>query len=323
MASVLARVQRACRVPVPCSISRAAYVRRRIHQTPIALARKQKTVVAEEDDIFASADAGEDLFGSIETAQEADAISSPSIGDVKSSRKLSTKDRLKRFDDLRKFVADRIGRKPVEKLPPVRNTAWQHLFMLATTKEQMEEVVKLFPLWRDSKRVFDEQAAKVFVRRCEQLHCPTLALNVFSDHSKYGFDLPSLPVARNLLYALHDEHPLQETITLSALFGVYKLQPISSDLVSCAMLTLACFKHASPESLVIAREMVPHLQALLANTDPRSQALPPVRVTDEDREKAWLAVTLAKIEEELQKHGIEYRWLRRWREDSGHAQVSA
>ncbi|KAH9922635.1 uncharacterized protein B0H18DRAFT_879217, partial [Fomitopsis serialis] len=208
----------------------------------------------------------------------------------------------------------------------VRNSAWQHLFGLATTREQMEAVVQLFPKWRDSKprRSFNIQNAELFARRCEELKCPDLALNVFADHSKYGFDLASPRAARRLLHALHDEYPLKDTITLAALFGVYKLPPISSDLISCAMFTAACLKHRTSQSLTVARQMVPQLKELLTNTDPKEMELPQdgrgwVKV--DAKEKGWLARSLANVEQALGKEEGDHSWLSKWRQDSGHGEA--
>ncbi|CCM00621.1 uncharacterized protein FIBRA_02657 [Fibroporia radiculosa] len=323
MASILRHVQRGCRSNASVAVSRTAHLTRKIHQTPIAL-KKQKGHAIDDGDLFGPSGGEEDAFSDAmfaEPSVEKTSKAGPSTSaTAKTSRGLNSEDRLKRFTELRQFVADRIGQKPTEKLPPVRNSAWQHLFQLATTKEQMDEVVGLLPRWRDSKRQFGKHTVEVFVGRCEQLRCPTLALKVFSDHPKYGFDL-TLSAARRLLHSLHVEHSLQDTITLAALFRVYKLPPISSDLVACSMFTSACFKHHSTHSLAIANEMVPHLKNLLAKVDPKSMQLPPSGAACapiEAKEKAWTAWTLAKIEKALRKQGTEYGWLRQWREETGH-----
>ncbi|KAL6308723.1 hypothetical protein BKA93DRAFT_867035, partial [Sparassis latifolia] len=46
--------------------------------------------------------------------------------------------------------------------------------------DEMEGIVEMFPLWRDSKRKFNAQNVELFIGRCEELKCPTLALQVFS-----------------------------------------------------------------------------------------------------------------------------------------------
>jgi len=301
--------------------------RRGIHQSPVALKKKGQHVAeddpfADEDSLFGSSE-GEELFST--AGEPARQETSPTARVAQG--KLNPETRLARFDELLKFVGDRVGLKPVTTKLQVRNTAWQHLFDLATTKEQMEQVVELFPKWRDSRRVFTEKCAEAFVRRCEELKCPTLALKVFSNHTKYGFDLSSIQAGRHLLHSLHVEHPIQETITLAALYKVYNLPAISSDLISCAMLTSACFKEGSEQSLVVAKAMVPSLREMLEKTDAKEWALvekgQPERARLEVKEKAWLAWTLAKIEKALSKQGEEFEWLRRWRESVGHTQAVA
>ena len=150
---------------------------------------------------------------------------------------------------------------------------------------------------------------------------------MFSDHPKYGFDLNHLPAARRLLHSLHAQYPLENTITLSALYGVYKLPPISSDLVSCALLASACFKANTPEALTVANALVPELKKLLTNTEPKEMAYPEDtyerKVLRGGREKAWLRWTLQKIERALEAHQQPFDWLRQWRIASGHVQPAA
>jgi hypothetical protein len=141
-------------------------------------------------------------------------------------------------------------------------------------------------------------------------------LDVFSNHSKYGFPLVSVAVARQLMHSLHLKHPLASSVTLMALYPAYNLPPVSTDLVSIAMLTTACLKEESKQSKVLADVLVPSIMRLLNQTPP----IPPSKVIryGEDREPAWLAGTLAKIEEALKKQGRGHKWLHAWRERSGH-----
>ena len=158
--------------------------------------------------------------------------------------------------------------------------------------------------------------------RCEELHCPLLALQVFSNHPKYGVDLtPS--GARRLLHSLHVEHPLNDTVMLVALHNVYKLPSISNDLISCAMFTSACFKTGSEESVAVARAMLPALRRLLQNVDPATMTYPPkgTKALVESKEKAWLTWTLNKIEKAPQKNNEPFDWLNVWRQRAGHAQI--
>ncbi|KAH8075989.1 hypothetical protein BXZ70DRAFT_902565 [Cristinia sonorae] len=241
--------------------------------------------------------------------------------------KLTSAERLARFNALYQFVSLHTG-KQRPKTPQVRNSAWTHLFGLATSSQQMEKVVKLFPQWRDMGRAWTPQIAENFIRRCEELACPQIALQVFTDHPKYGMDLSTLPAARQLLHSLHVEHPLSDSIAVSALYKIYDLPPLSSDLISCAMLASACFKNNTPESVAVAKGLVPSLRSLLEKTPPKDMALPAktdkaLRARTAEKEKAWLAWTLAKIEKALEKQGEDFAWLRQWRGESGHLQAAA
>ena len=152
--------------------------------------------------------------------------------------------------------------------------------------------------------------------RCDELDCSDLALDVFSNHSKYGFPLTSIAVARQLMHSLHLKHPLASSVTLMALYPAYNLPPVSTDLVSSTMLVTACLSQESEQSKVLVDVLVPSVKRLLKNTPP----LPPSKQIrySEDREPIWLARTLAKIEEARKKQGQDYQWLREWRERSDH-----
>lgn len=311
---------------------------------------KKKRKAVESDDLFGedTFENTDDLFSTgTEAATPVDAAASAQGTAVKDARgRLTPEARLARFNELRELVESHIGKHPPAKLAKkpeqIRNTAWQHLFSLATTKEQMEQVVEMMPRWRDAKRVFTPRMTEAFIRaccralrlqlsltfglstgRCEELHCPTVALQVFANHSKYGVDLPSEQAARQLLHSLHNEQPLQESITLSALLAVYKLPPVSDDLVSCAMLTSACFKANTPQSITVAKALVPSLQGLLANANPAEWKYPTdPHARNQNKHLTWLTWTLTKIEKALSKQKQPSDWLRKWREESGHAQIA-
>ena len=131
--------------------------------------RKNKGATLElADDMFGEgpSDSG-DLFGSA-TEQQASKVAAPTSAKlqntVSSRRKLDPLERTTRFNELFEFVSSRIGLKPTAKTPErVRNSAWGHLFDLATTRAQLERVTELFPRWRDSRREFNEQTVKNFI----------------------------------------------------------------------------------------------------------------------------------------------------------------
>lgn len=299
---------------------------------------KKGTTFELTDDMFGegASDPG-DLFSST-ASQKATGVLVPiptkPQDKVSSRRKLDPVKRTARFNELFEFVSGRIGLKPTAKTPEqVRGSAWGHLFDLATTRAQLGRVTELFPLWRDSRREFNEQTAKKFISewfgldkaaciqqyvpgRCDELQCSDLALDVFSNHSKYGFPLRSVAAARQLMHSLHLKYPLASSVTLMALYPAYNLPPVATDLVSSAMLATACLNQEGKQSKVLVDALIPAVQQLLKNTPPAP--LTKVIRYPEDREPAWLAGTLAKIEKTLEKQGQDYLWLREWRERSGH-----
>ena len=101
-----------------------------------------------------------------------------------------------------------------------------------------------------------------------------------------------------------------------ALYPAYNLPPISTDLVSSAMLATACLSQESKQSKVLTEALLESVKHLLRTTPP----IPPSKSIrhSEDREQFWLARTLARIEEALQKQGRDNQWLHEWRERSGH-----
>lgn len=118
------------------------------------------------------------------------------------------------------------------------------------------------------------------------------------------------------MHSLHLKHPLASSVTLMALYPAYNLPAISTDLVSSTMLVTACLSQESKQSRILADALLPSVQGLLKKTPPIPPSKP-VRY-GEDREPFWLAGTLTKIEEALQKQGRDYKWLHEWRERSGH-----
>ena len=133
-----------------------------------------------------------------------------------------------------------------------------------------------------------------FIARCDNLKCPTLALQVFGSYAKYALPL-TLPAARHLLYSLNMHGSLSDVMTASALYHVYNLPPVAEDVTSCAIVLNATLKNAqnastpatndegattplAPKqhaaSLQIASGLLPSLQTLLSKSKPRSWAVP-------------------------------------------------
>lgn len=146
---------------------------------------------------------------------------------------------------------------------------------------------------------------------------------MFGDHTKYGLDLPHIGAARQLLHALHVEHPLSDSVTLSALHGLYGLPAVAEDLVSCAMLTSACFKANTTASRTLAHALVPALRGLLAHAQPAHWKYPTKPYPRNKRkDRVWLTWTLTKIEKALKAQKAPHEWLSEWREKTGHAKLA-
>lgn len=149
--------------------------------------------------------------------------------------------------------------------------------------------------------------------RCEELNCAGLALQVFGNHPKYGFNLSSYTGALQLLHSLHIAHPLEDTITASALFKVYNHPPISSSLPACAMLVYACLKHRTDDrAKAVADALLPALRRLCSDTPPgeaREPAGPLMRARFDQKPKIWMRGALKRIERILKKEGKGYRWV--------------
>ncbi|KAF8233095.1 hypothetical protein L208DRAFT_908450 [Tricholoma matsutake] len=290
------------------------YGRRAIHISPVAQKKKSKVVI---QDLFADGAAVEELIkpevgkrSSVPVASSSTVLAAETqdqLGHSTKREKLSPEVRVERFNQIVDFVTPHLGRKPAVNIPKVRKSAWVHLVGLATTEEQLEKVANMFPGWKDSGHEFDPQFSELFVRRCEELSCPLLALKVFGNFSKYNLNL-TLSGARQLIHSLHVEHPIDTLITASVLYPVYGLKPIAQDLVSCSMLVSACFKHNSTDSLKVAKELLPHLEAML-------KGMKPLKVSQDPAVK-W---ALKKVDKALYvKNGERVDWLSVWRTKSGH-----
>jgi len=263
------------------------------------------------------------------------ASSGPSASDATRSKATNAaRDALTRreqqFYELVEYVTDRTGRKRAVKAGQVRQTAWLRLFQLANSPEQLEMVAELFPRWRDSGKEFRPVHAEAFVRgsrflflsrsqaetnqgRCEELKCPSLALKVFGDHSKYGLGLSSLFAARHIMHSLYSKYPLSDSMTVAALFGVYKLPPVSSDLATCSMLYAACLRDGSPNARVagnaLYEELKKHIQYKPPVKAPKESV---VRARYSEKPNIWLLDALKTIEKVHKKTGREWKWLRYW-----------
>lgn len=128
----------------------------------------------------------------------------------------------------------------------------------------------------------------------------------------------TLPAARQLLYALHEGRQLSDAVLLAALFPLYNLLALSSDPISCALLTSACLREVnisgSEPAQEIAATLLPFFKQLLPQTPPM-----PVSVADNRfLESRWMKDALLSILDSLVIQGREAGWLRDWCRRSGY-----
>ncbi|KAI0305180.1 hypothetical protein B0F90DRAFT_1585421, partial [Multifurca ochricompacta] len=153
----------------------------------------------------------------------------------------------------------------------VRSSAWIYLFNLATSPNQLELASSKFSQFVESGRQFRDKHTIAFVRRCTELRCPQLALTVFSNRPAYRMDL-TFTAARLLLYAIHKDYPLSDSVILASLFPLYNLPKLSSDPISFALFMSACVREAkvsgSQPAWTIATTLLSPFEELLSQTPP-------------------------------------------------------
>jgi hypothetical protein len=153
--------------------------------------------------------------------------------------------------------------------------------------------------------------------RCTELHCPQLALTVFSHRPAYRMDL-TLPSARLLLYALHEERKLSDVATLAALFPLYNLPPLSSDPISFALFISACLHEAhtsgSDPAWTVAATFLSPFEHLLAQTPPMPIPIEKNRF----QENCWMRHAMLSILDSLTVRGQDTSGVREWCVKSGY-----
>jgi len=224
-----------------------------------------------------------------------------------------TPTRERNFHDLLQFVRDRTGRVKAVKAGQVRATAWLRLFQLSSRAEHLEAVAEAFSRWRESGKSFSPLDAEMFVRRCEELDCPLLALKVFGDHPKYGLALSSFPAARTLIHSLYRNYPLENTITAVSLLGMNNLAPVTSDPASCAMLYAACLRSKNEHASLLGRDIRVALQKLLKDTKPHSEPKERyLRARYSVKPDLWLLEALRDIKQIKKDEGRGSWWITEW-----------
>ncbi|KAJ3523276.1 hypothetical protein NMY22_g11516 [Coprinellus aureogranulatus] len=259
---------------------------------------KKKKAAADVDSLFDDLEIVDESSPAPSNASEKAGTSASTRTSGRTRSKLSLEERSQQLNQHLEFVKRRVGKNPEEKNKPARNSAWLKMFQLAASEEDMRKIVGLMPGWVPCGRKWTSELSEAFVRRCEELKCGHLALEVYGNFAKYQLPL-TLPAARRLLHSVH-QSPIENVMTASALFGVYKLPAAAQDFVSCAFVVEACLRHNSEDSVAIAKALLPHLRKLQKKT-----------VIDKsnphNRESVWVEKCLENIERHLKKKSSKAR----------------
>jgi hypothetical protein len=119
----------------------------------------------------------------------------------------------------------------------------------------------------------------------------------------------TLPTARRLLYALHEERKLSDAITLAALFPLYNLPPLSSDIISFALLLSACLREAQ----VSGSEHAWTVAATLLSPFKQLAQTPPMPIPIEKnrfQEHYWMKHAMLCMLDSLTVLGQDASWVR-------------
>ncbi|KJA21579.1 hypothetical protein HYPSUDRAFT_202919 [Hypholoma sublateritium FD-334 SS-4] len=278
---------------------RIAQLPRSIHSTPVALKKKSKVDI---DDLFGDdAAVEEDLIQTPSPTKAASTAPSTSASPptsqsteakapVKATRvKLEPAVRQQRFDEQVKYIEARIGRAPTIKDERVRKRHFLMLLDLAQSEKDVRKVVELVPRFKEAGGVLIGSFAKELARRCQELQCQQVALDVFGNFAKYDVPL-DIEAARWLLHSVYIKRPLEDVLIVSALYPIYNLPPISTDLVSASLLAAACYKAGTPESIKAADALQPNIQAMLRKVQLR-------KAPDHETRKLnkWVSWALRKV----------------------------
>ncbi|KIY48445.1 hypothetical protein FISHEDRAFT_31136, partial [Fistulina hepatica ATCC 64428] len=217
--------------------------------------------------------------------------------------------RSERFQKLYSYAAPRMGKQRIRTKEQLRDSIFVNLIQLATCEEHMRMIIELFPKWRESERKVTPGTVEAFTRRCEELKCPLLALDVFGTAAKYGMGL-TLPAARQLLHAFHAAYPIEHMMTVISLYSVHDLPPVTQDIVSLSLLLSACYRHSTTHTIRLAQALSPYLHGL---TELKKVDVDP-KVNLNDRGPVWARESIAKVHWGMaERRGKQIAWLDNWR----------
>ncbi|KAF8891475.1 hypothetical protein CPB84DRAFT_1683312 [Gymnopilus junonius] len=188
----------------------------------------------------------------------------PLIKPRQKKTKLTSSERARRFELYLEYVTPRVGRKPEVTDTLVKKRSLITLLGLAQSEAELKKVAELLPRWKEAWDSIPTVFPEAFVRRCHETKCPLLPISVFGDYAKYQLTL-TLPAGQWLIYSLISQvsHPLEQLMVATALYTVYELPPVSSDLTSAAMVVAACVADGSDKALGLAEELRPFVEKLL------------------------------------------------------------
>jgi len=210
----------------------------------LAKVRSKAKVIVEDNAIEENTSDG-DLFGSKAASLRASRKAEAASPQLASSTSKTSADL---FSEQYAFVWDRLGPNPTYNSPQIRANALRRILHHSQKDPaQLDRFAELVAKWRANGRSIDRETTLEFIDRCIFRH-PTLLIQVFSHHVKFGMDIPDIKEARRILRALvikgkthlHPEDALQDTVSFAALYPVYGFQPASTDLTSCTLLAQAC-----------------------------------------------------------------------------------
>ncbi|PPR05317.1 hypothetical protein CVT26_011576 [Gymnopilus dilepis] len=247
-----------------------------------------------EDDFFANVDASPTKPAQpteLSSASSEQPTSKPSSVKSKAkTAKLSPEERSKRFEALHAYVAPQLGKNPEVPNPRVKKRALVTLMHLAQSEAELGKVVELLPRWREAGKEILPYFAETFVRRCQELACPNLALSTFGNFAKYQLTL-TLPAAQWLLHALCTSAPLEQVMVATSLYPIYGLPPISGDLASATLVAAKCYREGGDKGIKLAEELRPSVERLLKEQKRLRDALvpkekeEPAKTTEAKKEK--------------------------------------
>jgi hypothetical protein len=214
-------------------------------------------------------------------------------------RKLSPEKLTERFETTVKHMEPLIGRNPAVIHPLVRKRTFLTLLDIARSEEHVRKILDLIPRYREARGDVHPSFAVDFTRRCQELRCPQLALELFGNFAKYNVHL-NLEAGQWLIHSLYALHPLEQLLVATRLFTAYNLPPISEDLPTASMVSAACYKHGTPEALAVAHSLRPHIQQMVKNA-----RLSQANDLEERKKKKWVSWSLQKVNKAAKKLGEE------------------